>query len=200
MDVLRFEKQNDYEDRLRCEKEQDDDEESIRINRYDRAKYNQLLQAIHISEIRIRKIIFDEDGSFNTPYAKSLPEEEAEECDPEVLSRELLELSEIDYDFIFGENPDQFILKFWDCIIYLAYVANEMLDDQYNRACTASSAVSYKEKIQCQIAALDDALSDFSDNLEIHLDKLYRSQRADMLEVQLSLVNILKECTIDGDL
>ena len=200
MSVLRFEEQIDFENHSLRKKEEEFSEDTIRLNRYDYPKYNHLLQVIHDSIEKIRNIINDDANGFNIPYAESLPKEEAEECDPNTLSRELVELSEIDYDFIFGESPDQFILKFWDCIIYLAYIANEMLDDQYVKACTEISTNSYEEKMDCEIAALIDAVSGFSKKMDIQLDKLYRSQSADMLDVQLSLSKILEDCIADENL
>ena len=198
MELLGNEETINYENRHNSRSNKDFDEDSIRLNRYDHLKYILLLQAIHYAEGKIWKIIFDEDSSFNKPYAKSLSIEEAEEYDPDTLSKELTELAELDYDFIFGESPDQFILKFWDCIIYLAHIANEMLDDQYVKTC-ATIKIS-KEKIGCEIATLAEIASDFSKSMEINLDNLYRSQNADMLDLQLSLKKLLEECTADGNL
>lgn len=198
MKLLGIEEPINNENLHNSKSDEDFDEDSIKLNRYDHLKYIHLLQAIHCAEGKIRKIIFDEDSSFNKPYAKSLSIEEAEEYDPDTLSKELTELAELDYDFIFGESPDQFILKFWDCIIYLAHIANEMLDDQYVKTC--ATVKIDKEKMGREIAALAEIASDFSKGMEINLDKLYRSQSADMLDLQLSLEKVLEECTANGNL
>ena len=198
--ILGFEEQIDLENLKSSEGDEDFYDDYIRLNRYDHSKYRRLLQAIYDSEEKIQTIIIDDVSSFNIPYAKSLPKYEAEKYDPDTLSGELAELAEGDYDFIFGESPDQFVLKFWDCIIYLAHIANEMLDDLYMKACTPIDIKRYKGKTDSKIKALTDAVSDFSEKLDIHLDKLYRSQSADMLEVQQSLAKMMKECIADGNL
>lgn len=173
-------------------------ENDCRMTRYAEKAYQKLLDALNESNKCFCSIIQDNTGSFQLPYASSIDYEDGMKIDPEKLADELLELSQKDYDFIFGEDPAPFLQKTWDAIVYLSYTVNDMMNELHTEAVGLPNNILFEKFLYNQLEQLEQMQSEWQQEAKIQLDKVYRSQKYDMINIVQELNGILKGRISDG--
>lgn len=128
--------------------------------------------------------ILDESGVFVALAALETLLDEEDEAEPLPLIKQLSELAQKDYDPLFGEEYDDFVLTFWKSILCTADAVNRML-----------SLPERDANEQAKMQAMQDFLSKWRKTLSIALDRLYESQTKSMIDVCKELDEIEKECT-----
>lgn len=144
--------------------------------------YRKLLSTIETTR-PVFESILDENGVFValSMLERMLDNEESEEAEPLSLAQQLSELAQKDYDPLFGEEYDDFVLTFWKSILCAAAAANRIL-----------VLPERDENEQNKIQALQEYLSQWEAALDIALDQLYESQTRSMVDVSRELEEIEK--------
>lgn len=149
--------------------------------------YRQLLSTIE-STRPVFESILDENGVFVAVGALEKVLEGEETAEPLPLVKQLSKLAQKDYDPLFGEEYDDFILTFWKSVLCAADAANCVM-----------VLPERDENEQNKMRALQDYLSDWEEALDIALDRLYASQTKSMIEVCKELEEIEKNCSRRAD-
>lgn len=134
--------------------------------------YHQLLKAVEYVKPVLYSIL-DGNGIFVAlSVLGNLSPEDAVKRKPIDLSTQLRSLAERDYDPLFGEEYDDFVQAFWEAILRLAYIVNNVL-----------ALPELDENETAKIDALQNYLSNWQNVLNIMLDQIYQSQQQDMVLV-----------------
>lgn len=142
--------------------------------------YRRLLLAIE-SVRPVFDSILDENGVFAALDALESSLDKRKKNKPLVLEKKLSELACKDYDPLFGEEWDDFILTFWNSILCTAEAARSVL------------GLSKREKNeQDKTQALQEYFAEWRKALNVALDQLYESQTSNMIAVCMKLEEIEK--------
>lgn len=149
--------------------------------------YRQLLLTIE----KVRPVfdsILDENGVFVALVALETLLDEEDAVEPLPLIKQLSELAQKDYDPLFGEEYDDFVLTFWKSILCTADAVNRKL-----------ALPERDENEQAKMEALQDFLSEWQEALSTALDRLYESQTKSMIAVCKELEEIEKQASRTED-
>lgn len=134
--------------------------------------FYRLLQAVNDAKSVLYEIL-DENGIFVVlSILGTLSEEESFECEPIKLSKQLHDLSKRDYDPLFGEEYDDFVLAFWEAVMKLAHVINNTLE-----------LPKMDENEIIKIQALQSYVFEWKEVLSVMIDQVYQSHEQNMVIV-----------------
>ena len=119
--------------------------------------------------------IFQENGIFSA-FSSIDQLEDRDVQSPAELTQRLLDLSQKDYDPLFGEQYDELILSFWRAMRTLTHEANR-----------TDALLQLDQCERSKLNALKKLLHDWRIALHIQLDKAYQSQQLNMIHVYSAL-------------
>ena len=158
-------------------------------NKGNNEKNRELIKAVISNRQQILAII-EGYSTYIIKEINSIDEEDMELLDPDELALKLRSLSEKDYDYLFGDDPREYIQTYWDAVVYLAYVSNDI-----RRKSDVGRAYEENERIEAQegkkIEVLRQYISEWNSVITVQLDEVYQRQD-DMVSIYKKL-GVLEE-------